>query len=156
MENWLFLHVEQDIYVGFCHVIKGCWVIFEYVCKMSLMEWFLLNRLQINLEPRKISLEQKYLAFYNPYDPSYLSLDQHRNLKKLTFPSVYSVPFNHDELRLPYMCFSGMVWILWRPQCNHFICYPKQFLCCRIIFDGRHALCWKGHTVCVGSIWLQW
>ena len=69
-------------------MIKGCWVIFEYMCKMSLMKWFLLNRLQINLEPRKISLEQKYLAFYNPYDPSYQDPDLHRDLKKLTFPNI--------------------------------------------------------------------
>ena len=84
-------------------MIKGCWVIFEYMCKMSLMKWFLLNRLQFNLEPRKISLEQKYLAFQGPYAPSYHGPDPHRDLKKLTFPSQVMIYYWKSHIKLNFL-----------------------------------------------------
>ena len=38
-----------------------------------------------------ISLGQKYLTTADPFDPNYNTPDQHRDLKKLTCPSIYVV-----------------------------------------------------------------
>ena len=38
----------------------------------------------------EISLEQKYLTTTTSFDPSYNTLDQHRDLKKLTGPNTTS------------------------------------------------------------------
>ena len=38
----------------------------------------------------KISLGQKYLTTGDPFDPNYNTPDQHRDLKKLTYPSGHA------------------------------------------------------------------
>ena len=114
MKNWLFSDGKQKLLEGFCCISMGWVVKVESKKKSAAMKWFPLHKTKVLGGAPDISLGQKYLTTADPFDPNYNTPDQHRDLKKLTCPSVLLCHMCMDILA-DLACESsifvlGMVW----------------------------------------------
>ena len=113
MKNWLFSDGKQKLLEGFCCISMGWVVKVESKKKSAAMKWFPLHKTKVLGGAPDISLGQKYLTTADPFDPNYNTPDQHRDLKKLTCPSIY--------LSM-YLCFIE----------TDFKCYAKKVENCQV------------------------
>ena len=90
MKNWLFSDGKQKLLEGFCCISMGWVVKVESKKKSAAMKWFPLHKTKVLGGAPDISLGQKYLTTADPFDPNYNTPDQHRDLKKLTCPTIYA------------------------------------------------------------------